>query len=342
MCRITKNSSFKVFSIFWCALLTGLQPPYASEDSPAMTAWVATELGGSKVPTYDALTLRFGLSELNGWDGCRSFEAGYRVSGSTLTIDGIKEGKTKNCQFDEKRVSGDLISTVRNAKTYQIEADRMRLIGAEGVSQGVFMRQNKALEHSAWRVAELQGDPNTGKTPPLGRPITLIFNTNGKLNGTAGCNQYTADYAATDDRLTVNQIKLGQRTCSQPVGVMAKEHAYAEALRLTVSTQLEGTKLALKDVKGNIIARLTAEPLADFTGGSIRYQCGEQSVDLQPLSQDAVVLRIGNNGFPMKKIPSKVGTKYVGIRDSTLIVTIEKEALTLESKDQTTQHCPKR
>ena len=60
------------------------------------------------------------------------------------------------------------------------------------------------------------------------RGITLVFDSDNELSGSAGCNDYRAHYSSKDGVLTVDSISRTKMQCGEEV--MAQEKRYLEML----------------------------------------------------------------------------------------------------------------
>ncbi len=101
---------------------------------------------------------------------------------------------------------------------------------------------NGGIGGTSWTVASINGAP----TPADARP-TMVFEFDGSLSGSSGCNQYSGSFRTDGDRITVRDLASTMMACE--AGVMAQEQAFTAALggattwRLTEqgNLQLEGS-----------------------------------------------------------------------------------------------------
>jgi heat shock protein HslJ len=109
------------------------------------------------------------------------------------------------------------------------------------------------LPGSSWRL-EAYRDAQGNSSPPLpGSKIDAVFSTDGKLNGNAGCNNYSATYQIGDQKLTLSPVVSTQMACPTPAGVMEQETAYLGALQSIASYKIENQKLTVLDAQGKIL-----------------------------------------------------------------------------------------
>jgi heat shock protein HslJ len=100
---------------------------------------------------------------------------------------------------------------------------------------------NGGIGGTSWTVVSINGAP----TAPNARP-TMVFEFDGSLSGSGGCNQYSGSFRTDGDRITVRDLSSTMMACEAPL--MAQEQGFLAALggattwRLTEqgNLQLEG------------------------------------------------------------------------------------------------------
>jgi heat shock protein HslJ len=112
-----------------------------------------------------------------------------------------------------------------------------------------------SFENIAWALESPEGP-------------TATF-TDGKVSGSAGCNQFGASYTQDGDALTIGQIASTQMACGPPTD--AVERAYLAALERVASWRLENDQLTLADADGRTLLQFReASPAGRWTATSIR------------------------------------------------------------------------
>jgi putative lipoprotein len=70
-----------------------------------------------------------------------------------------------------------------------------------------------------------------------GTSITAVFNPDGSVSGSSGCNTYNGSYVASGNNLSISGVSTTQLACDQPV--MDQESAYIAALQSAAFWSLE-------------------------------------------------------------------------------------------------------
>ena len=103
-----------------------------------------------------------------------------------------------------------------------------------------------------------------------GTEITVAFGGDGKVAGSAGCNDYTASYVVEDNAITFGPAATTRKMCSEPEGVVEQESACLAALELATTFQIEGDELILMNADGVRVATFTVfDPEAAAASGDV-------------------------------------------------------------------------
>jgi heat shock protein HslJ len=90
-----------------------------------------------------------------------------------------------------------------------------------------------------------------------GTPITAGFGIDGKVNGSAGCNQYSANYSMQDLAISVSTPLKTGKYCENPL-IMQQEQAYFEDLLKAVEIRVNESNLNLYDKTGKPVLMFAA------------------------------------------------------------------------------------
>ena len=108
-----------------------------------------------------------------------------------------------------------------------------------------------SLTGVTWTVTALSGvnvDPSV--------PMTGTFGTDGKLTGSGGCNNYTANYTASGSNLTIDSPSSTMMTCTEVVNQQESEYLYL--LENSSTYNIKGSTLTIKDSTGQAIIEYTS------------------------------------------------------------------------------------
>ena len=83
-----------------------------------------------------------------------------------------------------------------------------------------------------------------------GTSINAVFDANGGLNGSAGCNTYSASYSVNGESLSISQPGVTAMVCDDPPGILDQEIAFLNALASASSFSLEAGQLYINNAGG--------------------------------------------------------------------------------------------
>jgi len=86
-----------------------------------------------------------------------------------------------------------------------------------------------------------------------GTALTALFGADGKLNGSAGCNTYSASYLVEGASLAITPPSATSTICGEPAGVMEQEAAFLNALTSVGGYNLEGGQLYILNASGQAV-----------------------------------------------------------------------------------------
>jgi heat shock protein HslJ len=147
--------------------------------------------------------------------------------------------------------------------TYRLEAyneaghtvTRERTIAVTGSAA------DNPLGGTQWQVISYY-DANhaEGMAPVLsGTSLTAIFGSDGQVNGSAGCNSYSASYTVDGSLLAISPAAPTARMCETPEGIMAQETAFMAAMASAGSFAIDGEQLHLLNASGQLVMVLSGQ-----------------------------------------------------------------------------------
>jgi heat shock protein HslJ len=100
------------------------------------------------------------------------------------------------------------------------------------------------LVGTSWLLAAI----DQGVIPPGSSNITLSFTSQNQLNGSGGCNSYSASYTLSGSNISIGTITSSQLLCDEET--MALEQQYFTSLAGATTYELTGTLLNIDSSTG--------------------------------------------------------------------------------------------
>jgi heat shock protein HslJ len=114
---------------------------------------------------------------------------------------------------------------------------------------GIRASAGMLLTQNTWTLQSYVDTSGTLVPAITGTPITARFGTNGKVRGSAGCNQYSANYTTGDLAISISQPVMTEMYCENPL-VMQQESAYLNNLLKSGEIRVSESNLNLYDKTG--------------------------------------------------------------------------------------------
>ncbi|MCM2466729.1 META domain-containing protein [Methanoculleus oceani] len=253
---------------------TGMPPDDAGRvaEPLAGTAWNLIAFradNGSVIASQNGAEplIIFGESgTLTGSAGCNLYSATYRINGSAISVEPVVAtaaypASEQGLSQQESRYRELLVA----AASYRVEGDELVISGPSGKELLVFLRaeqpESVPLLATTWQLTRYTTGGGSAVASPIpGTNVTLAFDPDGTLSGSAGCNAYSAPYRVNETGIAVERVIATKASCSEPAGIMEQEGAYLDLLRSAAGYRIVGGTLAVIDGNGRAILFYKAEP----------------------------------------------------------------------------------
>jgi heat shock protein HslJ len=197
--------------------------------------------------------------QVGGRSGCNNFFASYTVDEDSLTIS--QAGSTMMaCEPPEiMEQEADFLAALQSAATYTIDGDQLQIGDAEGTTVLTFTGQEPtALTGTTWTANMVNNGAEAVTNLVTETTITAVFTADGKLNGSAGCNNYMTSYTLDGDNIAIEPPATTRKLCPEPTGIMEQEAAFTTMLPQAATYSISGDTLELRTADGALIASFTA------------------------------------------------------------------------------------
>jgi len=236
------------------------QPP---TTFPAGVEWRLTSyLNGAKVLTsvtgVKPVTALFDSSgKLSGSAGCNQYSATYTVAGTGITIT-QPISTLMACQEPVMQQESMYLADLTKASSYSnTPGDTLTFFDASGAVILVYKRPGDASAGQSpivgvWDLFSYNNGRGAIQTVISGSSTTAEFSSDGKLAGSAGCNQYSATYTTSGSKgITITQPITTLMACE--FNLMQQETQYLSLLPKASTYEIAGDQLTLFDSTGTKI-----------------------------------------------------------------------------------------
>jgi heat shock protein HslJ len=215
--------------------------------------WRLVEVDGTAAPEDLEATATIGeTGTIAGNTGCNEYSSPFEVDGATIRA-GPVTAQLVTCDEDVMRMEAAFIRALEAATSWSVHDQTLTLRGRGGEPELEFAAIVPLvfddLTDAGWRLAR---NGETDVSPTAG--ITAIFEDDGTLTGSGGCNRFTGSYLLEAEALSlsIDDVSVDtDRTCAAEV--MSIEAAYLDALRAVSSYKIPANRLRLVSPSGDVL-----------------------------------------------------------------------------------------
>ncbi len=214
------------------------------------TNWVLDDLPGHALLPKVTVTAQFAAGRIAGSDGCNRYAGAYVAHGHDLAIPASLAGTQMACAPEVMEQARAYTTALAAAKAWQIVDGKLELRGDGGRVLARFSTQSRDLSGTSWRVTGINNGRQAVVSVLKDTQVTLQFDREGRVAGSAGCNRYTAGYTVEGTSLRIGQAAVTRMACARPDGAMAQEQQFLAALATMATARIEGDRLELRTSDG--------------------------------------------------------------------------------------------
>jgi len=230
------------------------------------TGWTLTDYvsNGTSLQPLNGTTVTMFFSDagkITGSAGCNHYFASYEMKGTAITIG--QAGSTEMYCSAPGVMEQESIYLVLLGKTASVTAGNTSLTFADAKGNTIlsFARivppAPARLVGTTWKLDSFY-TADAVSSVIAGTTITAVFDKDGSVTGSAGCNRYFASYTVTGISISIGSAGSTKMYCTSP-GVGQQESTYLASLGRVATFTITGDRLVLADPKGATILSFTKE-----------------------------------------------------------------------------------
>jgi heat shock protein HslJ len=197
-------------------------------------------------------------SKVSGSAGCNRYFGGY-TSGqkNQLVFDGRMGSTQMACAQLIASQERRYLVLLSDVNSREIRDGMLLLLDKQGQLVLKYSAEQLTLENTSWQATGINnGRGGVVSSATTSRVIAMF--TNGKVSGSAGCNNYSASYEISDSQITIGPVMTTRRQCAESAGIMAQEQEFLQALAAATQYTLTAGRLELRDDNGSLQVTFTS------------------------------------------------------------------------------------
>jgi len=223
---------------------------------------IAFNQGGSStsvLPGSVISALFDGKGRVSGSTGCNQYYAPYQATLNNLKI-GTPTITKMNCPSPPGTMSQETayLTTMQGATTFSIDNDILTIKDSNGRSILTYSKVPPGVLTPApftgtmWYLNSFIDVKGRIWTPGITNPISLEFDSDGRLTGNGGCSNYSGTYTTSGITLAISAPLATTPAPCPDVIIQELETTYLTALPLMKGYTVSGNQLTLSDGTGQI------------------------------------------------------------------------------------------
>jgi heat shock protein HslJ len=230
--------------------------PAAEVPSLDGTAWVLSSLPDHTLVPGSPATLRFEGGRASGSDSCNRYATSYTASRGQLKFDAAAAATMMACAPAIMEQARAFTASLGATSSYRIANGQLQLLAPAGTVVASFTPQSQELAGTSWHVTGYNNGKQAVVSVLPGTQLTAEFAADGRVSGSAGCNNYTATYTASGSSLRFGPAATTRKMCAQPDGIMEQEQQFLKALETVTTIRQEGERAELRTADGALAVSL--------------------------------------------------------------------------------------
>lgn len=164
--------------------------------------------------------------------------------------------------------------------------------------------QTGELCGTRWYVMAINDGREVVQRIITGTTITMHFETDKNLTGSAGCNSYKTTYTADGEKIKIRSAATTRMTCSRPPGIMAQETLFLNTLENVTQYHKTGDQLSLLKEDGSTAIILLRDAVEINT---FKFVAGTTMVRVQTLPGGKMILGYQGVEYGLEQIKNDFG-----------------------------------
>jgi heat shock protein HslJ len=205
------------------------------------------------------VTINFVDGEVSGSAGCNNYFGPYEVDGNNLTVGPLGSTMMMCIQDDTAIQETAYLANLGNVASYAILDNQLQLQDAEGQTVLIYnVDEATSLTGTDWIVTGYNNGQGGVVSVVIDTEMTALFDENGLVSGSAGCNNYRASFEADDTTISIGPAASTRKMCAEPEGIMEQEALYLAALEMAATYEIDGSRMDLYDEEGARVVQFEA------------------------------------------------------------------------------------
>ncbi len=240
--------------------------PVPAEPQLNGTSWTLTDYvsNGSSLHILDGTTITMLFSDegrITGSAGCNHYFASYEMSGTKIAIGQAGSTEMYCMGTGVMEQESTYLSLLHEAVSLTAGNTTLSFADSKGTTILSFERivppSPAPFVGTTW-ILDSFYTADAVSSVINGIAITAVFDNEGRITGSAGCNDYFGSYTLAGNSLSIHSIGSTKMNCPGR-GIMLQEQTYLASLSKAAGFTINGNRMSLSDAKGTTLLSFTRQ-----------------------------------------------------------------------------------
>ena len=191
----------------------------------------------------------------SGWAGCNNYSTHYVLSGSSLTFGTVASTKMA-CGAVPSAVENQFLQRLSNVSTYSVTSGRLQLLDSTAQVVLRFTAANTSIVGSWAITGYLTSTGSAFTSAVVGSKPTAVFDANGTVSGTTGCNNYHGPWKqGADGSIKIGPLATTLVAC--PENLAVQDTSIGHALEASTKAVVSSHDATFLDSAGRTTVEMT-------------------------------------------------------------------------------------
>jgi heat shock protein HslJ len=232
---------------------SGVGDMTAGANRLAGTNWQLTTLNNQSPIDGTTISLDFAsTTEAGGTNGCNRYGTTYEAGRIRMSFGPAFE-TSMACPPEIMAQAQSYMEALAATTFFSLTADQLRLFDENLTMMAEFAPASSALAGTSWDVINYNNGREAVVSVLADTSITAVFDEDGTISGSAGCNSYFGPYTAEAGAIEIGPLASTRMACAED-GVMEQEAAFLAALETASTYKITGNSMEMRDEGGALVA----------------------------------------------------------------------------------------
>jgi len=221
------------------------------DDMPTDHAWMLTEIagpGGTMNTPLTVPTLTFEDGTASGNASCNQYFGPYQIDGSSISFGPLASTQMFCGEPGVMDQEAAYLAALTAVDTWSMDGEILTLSSGDDPLL-TYEAISQDLAGSSWDLIAYNNGTGGFQSTVIDVPVTALFEEDGTLTGTGGCNSYTGTWETDEGSIEIGPLASTAMACAE-ADVMDQETRYLAVLQEADTYRVDATTLGMFDAEG--------------------------------------------------------------------------------------------